>query len=194
MSIYLKTKKTFGQSMSEIFDVEYHEVDELPKQEITQDYLKELFDYRDGSLYWKKTRAFGKVKKHQKAGTLDVKSNCESINILYKMYLTHRLIYMYHHGYMPKMVDHIDGNRLNNRIENLRAANKVQNGYNSKKYKTNTSGFKGVSWCNTYNKWVSYCNVDGKRKNLGYSISIEDAIQKVKQFREKHHGEFVNHG
>jgi len=180
--------------MSEIFDVENRELEESPKQELTQKDLQELFDYRDGALYWKKTRAFGKVKKGRKAGTIRKSDGCEGINIFYKTYLTHRLIFMYHCGYMETMIDHIDGNRMNNRIENLRPATKSQNGFNSKKRIDNTSGIKGVSWYKPYNKWVAYCYVMGKKYNLGYYQDKDEAAKVVKEFREKHHGEFANHG
>ena len=56
----------------------------------------------------------------------------------------HRLIFLLHHKYLPSQIDHIDGNILNNRIENLRAATPSQNGSNKPKTRFNTSGFKGV--------------------------------------------------
>ena len=65
---------------------------------------------------------------------------------------------MYHHGYLPKFVDHIDGNKQNNRIENLREASKQENSQNQKVRWTNSSGVKGVSWHKVNKKWkVALC-------------------------------------
>jgi len=63
------------------------------------------------------------------------------------------LIFLYHHGYLPKFVDHIDGNKKNNRIENLREATKSQNAMNQKVSTRNTSGIKGVMWHKRDKKW-----------------------------------------
>jgi hypothetical protein len=65
---------------------------------------------------------------------------------------------LYHNGYLPELVDHIDGNKLNNRIENLREASKQENAQNQKIRLTNSSGVKGVSWHRVNKKWkVALC-------------------------------------
>ena len=63
-----------------------------------------------------------------------------------KSHLGHRLIFLYYHGNLPVLIDHIDQNPRNNQIENLRESTKKLNAYNSKMFKHNTSGIKGVSW------------------------------------------------
>lgn len=158
---------------------------------MTQDYLLYLFEYRDGNLYWKVDKK--KVKPGQKAGSRKP-SGYYSVKIDYKSYRLHRLIFMYHHGYMPRIIDHIDTDRSNNKIENLRECSVRENAYNSKILKSNTSGVKGVHWCKIHEKWIARCRADGKRHSLGYFSDIKDAENAVKSFRKLHHKEFCNHG
>ena len=79
---------------------------------LTQDYLKSIFEYKDGNLYWK-IKTLNKIPIGSEAGHVDV---YKRIGINGKIYLCHRLIYLFHYGYLPKFVDHIDGNKLNNNI------------------------------------------------------------------------------
>ena len=151
--------------------------------------VKELFDYKDGALYWLTQRNYGK-----RAGTIH-STKRRHIYIAGKIYKEHRLIFLWHHGYMPDEVDHIDGDSLNNRIENLRAASHSQNNMNKKRRIDNTSGEKGVSWAGTLQKWVIYCFVDGK-KLYGTPACTNDydlAVQSARALREKYHGAFAKH-
>nr|UVM86127.1 MAG: AP2 domain protein [Bacteriophage sp.] len=70
----------------------------------------------------------------------------------------------------------------------------MQNQYNAKKPKNNTSGVKGVYWQKQVKKWHAYCDVNGKRYHLGLFNDIERARLSVMKFREKMHKEFCNHG
>ena len=85
---------------------------------LTQARLHELFDYKDGQLL-NKTKRRSQVEIGAPAGHKTVRGYV-NIRVDGKMYKAHRLIYLYHHGVMPDMVDHIDCDRANNRIENLR--------------------------------------------------------------------------
>lgn len=73
-----------------------------------------------------------------------------------KGYLLHRLIYFYHEGYFPNIVDHVDGNVLNNAMDNLQSCTQQENIEKAKIFKTNTTGFKGVSYNKNANKYESY--------------------------------------
>lgn len=89
------------------------------------------------------------------------------------------------------IIDHINGNTLDNRIENLRLANKSQNTINSKISKHNTSGFKGVSWDKSTQKWVVRIKANNIQYNLGRFI---DKIHAAKVYNEaalKYFGEFA---
>jgi hypothetical protein len=153
--------------------------------------LHELFEYRDGKLYWKISR--GRTKAGKEAGR-SKKLGYREIRVYGKLYLTHRLIFNMFNGYEPKVVDHIDGNPANNKIENLRAATCSQNLQNSKTYISNSSGIKGVGWSKKGRKWQVKIQVKNKEIWLGYYDDLELAGLVAEEARNKYHGEFANHG
>lgn len=155
---------------------------------ITQDLVKHLFHYENGVLYWKNPTAT-KIKKGTVAGRLS-KRGYWDININYKKYKNHRVIFLFHHGYLPPIVDHIDGNPLNNKIENLRPATHNENLHNAKLSTRNTSGVKGVSWDKRENKWRATLNVNGVVKRLGRFKDLELAELVITEARLKYHKEF----
>lgn len=85
--------------------------------------------------------------------------------------------------------DHKDGNGLNNQRRNLRVATRTENHHNRTKYKTNTSGFKGVSAKS--NRWMAKINIGGKAKHLGYFDTPELAAAAYAKAAKKHHKEFA---
>jgi hypothetical protein len=91
-------------------------------------------------------------------------------------------------------VDHINGNKVDNRKSNLRICTKMQNYRNRGKTKANTSGFKGVSWHKRIKKWVVQIHIDGKNKSLGYFIDPYEGYLAYCEAAIKHHGEFANLG
>ncbi len=107
-----------------------------------------------------------------------------------KPWQLHRLIFLYHHGYIPQIVDHIDGDPLNNRIDNLRECTISQNCMNHKLRVDSSSGHTGVTWDSQTNKWKAYISFDKQRKDLGYYISKADAIAARKEAESLFHGEF----
>ena len=165
----------------------------MADQIITQEYLHELFEYRDGCLYWKIQNS-NRVNIGNEAGYLDEKNSRKFVRIDGKLYLVHRIIFMMHYGYFPRLVDHKDRNSLNNKIHNLRDASKGENAYNSKIPKTNTSGAKGVSWYKNQNKWHVRLKVNGKTMHFGYYNDIDYAVFVADAMRYKYHGKFANNG
>jgi HNH endonuclease/AP2 domain len=159
---------------------------------LLQDLLHELFEYRDGCLLWKKSIG-NQVFAGNLLGTIRPDGYLQG-TINRKIYRVHRLIYLYHYGYIPQCIDHIDGNRSNNLIENLRVANRSQNNFNQRISSKNTSGVKGVHWNKEKQKWMASCKTYKKSKHLGYYPSLEAAELAVKTYREIFHGEFANHG
>ena len=137
--------------------------------------LYQTFDYKNGSLY----RKNGK-----KAGYLN-KQGYVIVKIKSKPYKEHRLVFLMHYGYLPKIIDHIDGNKSNNNIYNLREASNKQNIQNSKLRKDNKSGIKGVYWYPSRNKWLVQLRIDTKIKHFGYYESIEVAKIVANSMRNK---------
>ena len=104
-----------------------------------------------------------------------------------------RLVFLLHHGYMPEIVDHIDGNPENNKIENLRVANKSTNGMNKKLRCDSKTGIKNVSWYKRANKWQVSLSVNKRRKTIGYFKDLELADLVAQEARNLYHGQFARH-
>ena len=146
---------------------------------------QELFENIEGSLYWKSNYRKSRIGK--KAGVPHSKGY---VQVTYKtqLYMEHRIVFLMHHGYVPKLIDHI------NQILNLREATLSQNALNAKISKKNTSGIKGVTWRECSKNWRVQISVNGKNKYIGTFKDIELAKECIEQARVKYHGEFVNHG
>ena len=162
---------------------------------LTVDLLKHLFDYdkETGNLIWKVSNSHSQ-KIGDIAGSLHQRLGYVQIGINSKRYYAHRLIFLYHKGYLPKTLDHINGDRGDNRIENLRAVTASQNQHNRKINSNNTSGYKGVSYNARANKWCAEIHLESKRISLGYYKTPEEADAVVRKAREELHGGFANHG
>ena len=161
---------------------------------ITQEYLKELFEYDGESLIWKVKKAHSSIKVGSVAGSASKSHGYWRIGIDGKYYLAHRLIWLYHYGSFPdNSIDHIDQNKLNNSITNLRDVTHQENCKNQAKYKSNTSGITGVYWHKQAKKWMAQGMVDGKLKNLGYFTDKLDAITARKSW-EAANNFHANHG
>ena len=158
---------------------------------ITQQLLQEIFSYEDGNLYRKKVlggEAIGK-----KAGWTTVCNGrlYRKINVYKKTVYLHRMIFLFHYGYQPKYIDHINGDSLDNRIENLRPATQSQNCANQGLKKNNTSGYKGVRYRKDTGKWAAMVMVNRKAVSLGCYENIEDAAKAYEQGAKRFFGEFA---
>lgn len=149
--------------------------------------FNKVFWYREGRLIWGVGSRFG-----FEAGTVN-SSGYKVCKHKGKMYFVHRIIYEMHTGESPKFIDHIDGNRLNNRIENLREATPSQNQCNHKRSKKNTSGKKNVFFVPKLNKFRVRVQIDGTRKDFGYFDDIESAEAVAIAARNQMHKEFACH-
>lgn len=132
-----------------------------------RDLLVHLFEYSDGFLVRKVT-----VNGRAKAG--DVISGTVKgyvrVTVRKTQYLVHRLIYVMKHGQIPDgmEIDHIDGNRSNNRIENLRLVTSRENSFNLQK-------FQGFSFSREKGKFRATIRKDGRTKHLGYFDTPDEA-------------------
>lgn len=94
----------------------------------------------------------------------------------YKRMLAHRVAWAMHYGKWPDChIDHINGDKGDNRIANLRDVSISENQWNRKDNKNNTSGYKGVYWSSKDSRWISNIHVGGKKIILGYFSSKVDA-------------------
>lgn len=116
-----------------------------------------------------------------------------NIQLAGKMYRAHRLAWFYVFGRWPDVVDHINGNRKDNRLINLRNCTHRENIRNSRTNVNNTSGVKGVGWCKTKNRWRARIEADGKDHHIGYFSTIEEAEKAVVDARNRLHGCFARH-
>lgn len=89
------------------------------------------------------------------------------------------------------MVDHADGNPLNNQRSNLRLASWAENGFNRSRQANGTSGYKGVTWFKRRQKWQALIQCRGKRHFLGYYDTAEEAAHAYDAAARELHGEFA---
>jgi hypothetical protein len=154
---------------------------------ITQQRLLELFEYKDGQFIDSKTKTI------KKPVPITAQHRYNRIVIDRKVYGLHRMIFLYHKGYLPNIIDHIDNDRTNNRIENLREATQQQNCLNRVAHKNNRSGYKNVHWNKAMNKWAVQISIGRKRHVFGYFDDVELAGLVAQEARDKFHGEFSRH-
>lgn len=162
----------------------------MVRPEMTKEYANSLFEYKEGKLFWKVTRAVTAAAGSE-AGSII--GPYKSVMVDGKNWRVHRIIFLMHHGYLPKMVDHISTDKLDNRIENLRPADEKTNLFNVNRRKDNTSGVKGVSWDKNRGKWVVRVSLN-KKIYQAYVDCFDAACEKVRTIREQLHCEYANHG
>jgi hypothetical protein len=111
-----------------------------------------------------------------------------------KHYRVHRLIAL---AFIPNpdnksFIDHVDNDRSNNNIDNLRWCTNQENSCNRQLSSNNTSGYKGVNFYKTYNCWRAEIKLNGKSHHIGYYQNIEDAVKARCEYAIKTHGIFIN--
>ena len=128
---------------------------------LEQSLLKEIFEYKDGDL----------IRKDKVAGCLH-KTGYRQIKVNNVIYPAHRLVWVYHNGFIDEnmQIDHINGIKNDNRIENLRLVTAQQNCFNRSRLNA-----KGYTWNKDVKKWQSSIFVDGKMKYLGLYANEQDA-------------------
>ena len=143
-------------------------MNELPEL-LTAERLRELLHYEPstGVFTWKITRN-SRLKPGDVAGSVRPNGYI-NLGVAGKLYLAHRLAWLYVYGVWPeRMIDHINRNKSDNRIANLRDVTRAQNCQNTLKLSTNTSGFKGVGFDKAKGKWEAKIWYEGRKKWIGY--------------------------
>jgi hypothetical protein len=155
---------------------------------ITQQELKSKFHYDQD------TGIFHRLKNGEKskvAGSLTFYGYLQ-IQINYKFYQAHRLAWLYVYGETPsKCIDHIDCNKTNNKINNLRLSTHSENQKNRPKQKNNTSGYKGVCFDKRFKRWCAGATLNYKKIYLGSYSTAEEAHEAYVNFAKNNHGDFV---
>ncbi len=116
-------------------------------------------------------------------------NNAGYIHINYEdsKYKIHRLIWKWWYGYDPEEIDHMNGDRLDNRIDNLRNVDRKTNNRNRPKQNNNTSGFTGVFWDKDRSSWLSYMSIDKKMIKIGYYNTPQEAKEARDEFIKEFH-------
>lgn len=145
---------------------------------ITQERLRELFDYDTvtGQLIWKENRRGRYKLKGEPAGTLSNNGYMQT-SVDCRRYRNHRLVWMWHYGQFPENdLDHINNDRADNRIENLRKATRSENMQNQKRASVrNKIGYPGVSTHKhgVDKKYFARIQINGKQISCGYHETPE---------------------
>jgi hypothetical protein len=147
--------------------------------------FSEYFYYNDGKLIRKST--------NDVAGWLSPEGYI-CFRLKGKTYKAHRAIFQMFHGYCPDKIDHINGIRSDNRIENLRPATDSQNCMNRIVCKSNKLGIKGVNYHKASKKFIAQATLNSKKVYLGVYDTVEEAKTAYDNFIKINHGEFANYG
>ncbi|PVE25395.1 Fis family transcriptional regulator [Microvirga sp. KLBC 81] len=154
--------------------------------------LRRLFDYdaETGLLTWREPNA-NMLKPGDPAGRVGSAGYLD-VAVAGRRYRSHRIIWKIIHGADPVgQVDHIDGNKLNNRPQNLREASHGENQQNSGRYRNNRAGFKGVYFHRRDKNYVASIRVNGKQRILGTFATPEAAHAAYCEAATRLHGEFA---
>jgi hypothetical protein len=148
-----------------------------------------VFEYRDGNLYWKENSA-NRNNKGKLAGYLSG-AKYYQVRLNGVAYYVHRVIYEMHFGETKSEIDHINRDKLDNRVENLREASRSQNICNNPARSDNKLGIKGVCFHKATGKYNAQININGKRKSLGFFKTIEEAKEKYLEYETLIHKDFA---
>lgn len=163
---------------------------------LTQELLKETFAYNKdtGDLFWINSRKNNAIKAGSKAGYIN-KIGYVEIRLFKNTLTAHRIIALMEGFNIPEgyEIDHINHNRADNRLENLRVVSVQDNQRNTKIRSTNTSGFNGVHYLKKQKVWRAVIYVDKKPIALGHFKNIDDAIEARKKANVEY-GFHENHG
>lgn len=145
---------------------------------LSQQIVKDLFHYdkEDGNLVWRSNGYNNRPLKGKIAGRVS-KSGRRQVKINNKLYYNHRVVWLYHYGYLPEgCIDHVDRNPLNNRLENLREVSTMCNVRNSTLKKKGLSSVRGVHWAKRHNKWAASIKVNTITTHFGFYDDFVEAV------------------
>lgn len=143
--------------------------------------LQEAFEYDPFSGIVKRKIGRSNMIKNSIVGCVN-KSGYKIVTFNSKSYRLHRLIWIYVFGHIPEnfYIDHINGNKIDNRLENLRLATNSQNQQNRPAPKNSTSGYRGITWHKQAKKWMARICCNKKRITIGFFDTAEQAYAAYK--------------
>lgn len=172
---------------------------------ITRERLAELLHYDPlTGLFIRKVRTSNRIKVGDVAGCVNPEGYVQ-ISVDGKPFLAHRLAWLYVHKEWPQnLIDHVNGDKKDNRIANLRAANNTQNMHNAPYGSKSKTGIKGIHCWNTirggkeYSYWVASVRLGKGKRKIKHFPQTEDglrlAVEYLSTLRRIHHGDFANDG
>lgn len=162
-----------------------------PLEEDVQQHIRAELNYdpETGVFTWKRARRG--IKPGMEAGNIGP-LGYRRINICHRFRAAHRLAWFMHFGVWPESpLDHINGNKADNRICNLRLADHSQNKCNTGRRSDNKTGAKGVYWSNRRRRWVAGIALYGAYKHLGVFREFEEAVEARRHGAMRLHKEFA---
>jgi hypothetical protein len=155
--------------------------------------VHDVWAYSEGKLYWriKAGRGTSVRRPGDEVAPAPDQHGYQFVTWRRKHYAVHRVVFLLVHGWLPRFVDHIDGNPGNNLVANLRPATHLQNMRNAKTRKDNTSGVKNVT--PHQGRWSVRFSIDRKTRHFGCFDTIEEAREVAARVRADLHGEFARH-
>jgi hypothetical protein len=179
----------------------------MPKDLPSPELLRKLLRYEPetGKLFWRKrdfeyfkTLRSAKCWNTKYAGAQAFTNKCNGYlqgGIFRKKHSAHRVIWALFYGKWPeKFIDHVNGDKTDNRIVNLRECTPSQNGWNSGIRSSNRSGYKGVWWNKRVKRWVASIRDGHSQIYLGSYLCPKEAHAAYCQAAQKMHGQFSNFG
>ena len=142
---------------------------------LDKEMMNEYFTYSNGNLYWKKKTGY-KVVVGNLVGDKLSSHGYKTLGFFGKKYYQHQIIFLMHHGYFPECIDHINQNKTDNRIENLRDVTISQNSQNSKLSKRNVTGIKGISFHKSRNQYAVQKMINKKSIFGGWFYRLADDV------------------
>ena len=148
---------------------------------------------KEGEFVWRK-KPNRRIRIGSYAGSLR-EDGYVNVRLEGTSYMVHRLVFLKEHRRWPtEILDHIDTDRRNNRIDNLRECDHGQNLCNRGAQVNNTSGYKGVARCSRNTGWVSRIHVHGKTTYLGTFNTRKEASRAYMEAAKQYHGDFAYQG
>lgn len=152
--------------------------------------LLEFFFEKENELFWKKMPKRSRHMTGEIAGR--IKGGYRTVKFLRTEWLVHRILWVMRNEQIPDgmLIDHIDGNKINNAPGNMRIVNHKQNNHNRALNKRNISGVSGVTWHKQWKKWAVSVDAYGKKEKAGFFDNLDDAKNAAIALKDKMHGEY----